>query len=636
MNEKDLKKKFDDPDEEVRRKAVSELEVIDPDRSLELLDRAIGDNSWRVRKAAAEQIIRLGDRGKVIDTLISALGAGDNAGKRNTAVEVLEKLGARAVPKLIANLRFREQEVKKFIVDILGEIKEPEALPELIKALKEESENLRAAAAEALGKLGREEAINPLLELLKDEEPMVRFAALEALGEIGRAGGEIPEGPLAEALKEPMMRKAVYTSLGFSRNLKAAPLLIEGLGDRQRSNREAAVVALVNLYDCLADEEIKKYVTETVQELWVLELSKSLKSYSLEVRVGSAKLLGWLGRGEVTRNLIELTKENQTQDVAMEALIEIGKDASTALTEYLEEDDDPGTRRIICSVLGEIGENVAENVLLKCLKDKDTEIQRSAAVALGKIGSLPALDILTLMMEGEEAETREAAREALILLGKAFPQEVIRSVKKFLDAQNIFIRVDSLKVLGEIGSPEELKDIYFALKDEAHQVRRSAVEILGSKRLENSVDQLSHALADEEAEVRRAAAIALTEIGSEKALEALLMALQDQDVWVRRTAIRGLGRSHVSRFREAVKKMLSASSGVIVISAMEALAENEEEREFLITAIDHPDPEVAKAGIRLMENVDSPKVTKALNKLKEHPNKRICQEAERVLKNRKK
>ncbi len=635
MDEKELKQRLSDPDEEVRREAIGEMGGIASEQALKFLEQAIGDSSWRVRKAAAEQIIKFKDSERTIDILISALEAGDNAGKRNTAAEVLERMGAKAVPKLIANLRLRDQEVKKFIVDILGEIREPEALPALIETFKEENDNLRAAAAEALGKLGREEAISPLLELLQEKEPMLRFTALEALAEIGRAGGELPEAPLVRSLTDPMMRKAAYTALGFSRNLKAVPWLIEGLGVPQRSNREAAVIALVNLYECLSNEETKKSVREAVQEHWILELSKSLKSYSVEVRASSARLLGWLGRGEAAKALIELTKDLQTQEVATEALIEIGKEASSVLMESLEEDDDPSLRGLLCYILGKIGEKRAEKVLLKCLKDKEDEAQRFAAVALGEIGSLKALDNLTLMLEGEEEETREAAREALILLGKAFSQEVIGSVRRFLNSQNIFVRVNSLKILGEIGGAEELKDVYFALKDEACQVRRSAVEVLGSKRLEESVNQLSFALADEEAEVRRAAAITLAEMRTPRALEALLMALEDQDVWVRRTAIRGLGESPTRRFREAVRKMLSATSGVIVISAMEVLAEQEEERESLITALNHPDPEVIKVGIRLLEKVDSPEVSRALGNLRDHPNKEVRQEAERALGNRK-
>lgn len=635
MGEQELKRKFSDPDEEVRRKATLELEGIAPEQALKLLEHAIGDSSWRVRKAAAEQIINFENSEQAMDILISALEAGDNAGKRNTASEALERMGTKAVPKLIANLGLRDQEVKKFIVDILGGIRDPAALPDLIGALKEGDDNLRAAAAEALGKLGREEAINPLLELLQEEEPMLRFTALEALGEIGRAGRELPEAPLVKALDDHMMRKAAYTALGFSRNLKAVPWLIEGLGDPQRSNREAALGALVNLYDCLSNEEIKERVRGTAEGRWIFELSKSLKSYSAEIRASSARLLGWWGRGEVARDLIELTKDLQTQEVATQALIEIGKEASSALMESLEEDD-LDLRRLLCWILGEIGEKRAEKVLLKCLKDKEEEAQRAAAVALGKIGSIKALDNLILMMQGEDEKTREAAREALILLGKTFSSEVVKSVRRFLSSQNIFMRVDTLKILGEIGGPEELKDIYFALKDEAYQVRRVALEILGSKRLDDSVEQISLALADEEVEVRRAAAVALAELGTTQALEVLLTALEDQDIWVRRSAIRGLGKLPTRRFREALRKMLSARSGIIAISAMEVLAEKEEEWKSLINALDHHDPEVTKMGIRLLEKIDRPEVSRALGNLRYHPNKEISQEAERALRNRKK
>ena len=48
------------PDEEARREAVLSLRSRSDEATLRLLDQALGDESWRVRKAAVEVIREIG------------------------------------------------------------------------------------------------------------------------------------------------------------------------------------------------------------------------------------------------------------------------------------------------------------------------------------------------------------------------------------------------------------------------------------------------------------------------------------------------------------------------------------------------------------------------------------------------
>jgi len=99
-----------------------------------LLLRALGDADWRVRKTAVEALVGL--RGNdVLEGLLHSLSAHDNAGERNSAIEALIHIGSDSVDALLAAVETHDVDVRKFIVDILGEIKDPRSVPLLISRL---------------------------------------------------------------------------------------------------------------------------------------------------------------------------------------------------------------------------------------------------------------------------------------------------------------------------------------------------------------------------------------------------------------------------------------------------------------------------------------------------------------------
>jgi hypothetical protein len=92
------------------------------------------------------------------------------------------------VPKLIAALTARDQEVRCLAYDALGRLRGSEASAAIIKALtKEESSPVRCRGAVALGRLGDQESTDMLYSLLNDLDWEVRTAATRALGRQKRA-----------------------------------------------------------------------------------------------------------------------------------------------------------------------------------------------------------------------------------------------------------------------------------------------------------------------------------------------------------------------------------------------------------------------------------------------------------------
>ena len=190
-----LGSKLQSSDAEERREAAVDLGRAGR-HAVPLLLRAMGDKDWRVRKTAVEALVAI--RGEsVITGLIEALKIEDNAGARNSAIEALVQIGEPALEYLLPVLTTPDPDVRKFIVDILGDTRDSRAVPALIARLADDDdENIRVAAAEALGKMRDPRAVDALLACLnRHEQGWIDYAAAEALGEIGdRTGARTASG----------------------------------------------------------------------------------------------------------------------------------------------------------------------------------------------------------------------------------------------------------------------------------------------------------------------------------------------------------------------------------------------------------------------------------------------------------
>ena len=128
--------------------------------------------------------------------------------------------------------------MRKFVVDILGDIKDRRAVPALIDRLRDADENIQVAAAEALGKIRDRRAVDALLNCLTHHnQGWLDYASAEALGEIG---DERALGPLLAALGQNSLREPVLEALGKIGNATTLGPLIASLTDPLRIVREVS------------------------------------------------------------------------------------------------------------------------------------------------------------------------------------------------------------------------------------------------------------------------------------------------------------------------------------------------------------------------------------------------------------
>lgn len=182
-----------DPDWAVRREAVVTLGEMGDERCVEPVVRALRDGDWQVREAAIEACGQIGS--PCVESLIKLLRDWDT---RKFAIRALGKIkDERVLEPLIGQLR--NDEFNDAATDALVELGKP-AVPRLIAALKDKDENVRKQSVIALGRIKDPDAIDPLIDMLQDKDWFTRLTAAAALESIGHERGREAIKPL---MKDP-------------------------------------------------------------------------------------------------------------------------------------------------------------------------------------------------------------------------------------------------------------------------------------------------------------------------------------------------------------------------------------------------------------------------------------------------
>jgi HEAT repeat protein len=206
---------------ETKPAPVAEPKVKD---EVEIQIDLLKDKDWFRRKDAAITLGEMGDERAIAPLLIAFRDSEWNV--REAAQDALAQIGPPAVEPLIKALR--EYQIRTFVIQVLGKIKDERVLDPLMVQLRNEEfkdvatkalvelglpaverlmavlndkdRNVRKHAVIALGEIGVSEAIEPLIDATRDEDWMVRLQAIAALDLIGDDRGK----PAVKALmKDP-------------------------------------------------------------------------------------------------------------------------------------------------------------------------------------------------------------------------------------------------------------------------------------------------------------------------------------------------------------------------------------------------------------------------------------------------
>jgi HEAT repeat protein len=540
----EIRARLRDEEEETRHAAVQSLALLGQD-ALPLLAEALGDGSWRVRKAALEAVVVLPGTDK-LDLLLKGIRDEESAGRRNTCTEALIRLGEEAIPLIPTLLDDPDPDIRKFGVDILGNIQDVRVYAPLLEALDDGEDNVAAAAAEYLGKKRHRDAVSALVARMEGGAFWVRYSCLQALGEIGDPAA----GPAVLAMVgEGDLRKVSLEALGRMGVPEAEPIILEALFSGEQGMRKTAILAAARLNRLLGErggdaKSLREGIRKRADDEFVSRMKELLRHGDEKLRAGAMFVLGAAaGKNAVEPLLAILPGIGEDEQAAVaEILQQLPDEDLPALFSSLR-DEHPEVRKWTAMILGRRLCREAVPRLVGTLEDENGHVRGEAAKALGAIGDQMAIAPLIALMSDPFPDVRQTAVESLVLLGESHEelrQLVLNFLEPRLESPDQDLVASALRIAARLGGEKVMARLEFCLKDERSQVRRAAVEALGAIDSPQAVEILRLALTDEDTMVRREAVQMMGNRKSTEILPFLIPMLSDEDLWVRVRAVQAV------------------------------------------------------------------------------------------------
>jgi HEAT repeat protein len=217
-----LIERLDSESKIIRCDLVQLLGDIGDKKAFTSLIKELSNPDEKVRVAAIISLRKLGDE-KAINPLIQTL-ADQHKSVVEAAINAIREYGSAANKPLIGSLENEDRNIRKMVVQLLGDLKVNMAIEPIRKILEMGDDDLCKTAINALGEIGGDQAIEAISKMLSKENDDVRKTATNTLVKIG-----IPAvSPLIDAmLDEPDIYRdiafKIFNMIGHS----AAEILIE-------------------------------------------------------------------------------------------------------------------------------------------------------------------------------------------------------------------------------------------------------------------------------------------------------------------------------------------------------------------------------------------------------------------------
>jgi HEAT repeat protein len=628
------------PEDRVRRRTATRLGLERDPRAVPALVELLSDPRKGVQEAACEALRQRGDP-SVAEALSRLLGSHD-LGLRNRAGTVLAGLGELSVPVLEQGAASPEPSVRKFALELMGEIRSPRVVPTLVSRLRDPDVNVGFAAAEVLGRfpgtdaaghlmdvfrerpelrcvaaesLGRQRdprAVPLLLEALGESDLLVRFSAVNALGQIGYAGALRPlmgayhdaPGPLRQAIVRAVSRltESSHGSGPAPQELEAmVPDLLDAAGSEEWEIRHAAlrVLSLCPASDPVAagfavalddpaDEvrSLARRVMERLPDEYLPHLLRAAAEGSLDSRCQAIELLG-ARSGRLCADALAALLRSPEERVRGAAALALGQAGG--------EEDGPALRT--------------------ALNDPVPEVRSCAAGALGWLRAVDAVEALRALLDDDVAGVRESALGALVLIaGDGVVRGLSRDLRHAMPERQ---RLAALG-LGYIGDQGVLESLLEALAHPQTAIRVTAAVSLGKLQDSRAIQPLLGALQDPEPDVRKGAISALAAVGLGEVFGSLSAMLDDPEPWVRYHVVATLSGVNHPGVPALLGRALCDPAQQVAVAAVESLGRLglQEAIGPLIQVLDRPEPELVREAIRALARTGGQQVRVAVDRLR--------------------
>lgn len=550
------------------------------------------DDSWRVRRLAADRLGTLPTTPEIVRELVTMLGRRDDTGARNAAAAVLAQLGLPAVPELVTLLAHADPDQRKFAADILGELRRTEAVSPLVTALDDVDSNVRTSAAEALGRIGGPDARRALERLLYSADVMLRVCALEGLAQLRLP---VPLPMLTPLLSDPLTRRSAWRLLGHVQHPTAMLITVRGLGARE--SRDAALVAIGASGVALSAEMEAdvRIVLASVRDAHAW-LTSALASNEAERHLGALTVTRALDEPALALAVARSVRSGSDGAHALQTLLRLGLPGAQALVASAEALADlPGeARAVVSDALVRLAEPALCTAFVALVDSGDPELAELGARALGRTRAREAIAPLVRLFD-DDALAVHASR-SLVALAQSWPEDVHDALQPLVKGK---LRPHVVRAWAEIVGAKAHDVIKKALHDANEAVRAAAVEGALFTR-KDTVATLQAAMLDESALVRRAATRTIGKLAAAEGHPLVARALADADETVLALACTAAGQLSYRDGADRLDELSRHSAAAVALAALEGLAlMGRLTDELLLRATGHSDAEVLKLAFAL-------------------------------------
>lgn len=562
------------PDEEQRRQAMAELGPSVSGEDLDWLLAPLADESWRVRKEAIEALARSTPTPEIVDRLIPLMEPGQPLTLRNSVVEVLERMGPETAVLLVGYLGIEQADIRKFLVDILGNIADPGTVEPLLKLLGDPEENIRAAAAESLASIGDASVVDSLLAAVETADDWAIFSMIGALARLGDTRA-LPV--FFDHLNNRILAKPAITGIGILGGAGDGVRLLSMLPGLSRGAVKAALPAVGDIYRRLmmAGEEtaadsltgaVAGNVDPGLADFLADQLAVTEQLDKKQQYIAALGLMG--GRRAVQAILEQLDDDNLAPDVNL-ALVTIGRQDQDLVTELFA-DGNPMVRARAVLVAGRLdGPGMVERVS-DMLGDDSGHVRKAAINSLVALAGSGIIPIIIPLLSDQYRDVALAAAQGVVEMAADDPAEVESVILDIYREAPVQVQAILLGVLGEIRATGHGDLALSAIGDEEPVLRAAAINSLKDTRSPEAVAAIIKSLTDESPEVRVQAATALEKLTPEGAMEPLMAALYDEDPWVRSAAVQAVA-AQPGADPAVLSDLLSEGDLMITTSVVDAL-----------------------------------------------------------------
>jgi HEAT repeat protein len=564
---------------ELRRKAALSLSGETSEEALPVLARLLGDNNWRVRKAAVESAIVL-PCNKVVPVLVSSLFDPGNAGLRNSAFEALLKIGNNVLPYLYETVIEEDPDVKLAIINLFGEIPSKASTPHLIYFLSHTNKNFVSAAVGSLGKLKDPANLPILLDMTDRADEWVLFHLIDALAEVG--GAQAIE-KLMELYSNPRLQKAIIRAFGKMGDLSVVPYLFESSEVRETPVLELMATIGRLYYASLPLLFLENHRTEMgrlVRKAYPLDLSEKLTQLWNEAKISEKRgiiiVSGFVTDLTLLPMLFEELLNPYLQRDILWAISQYGSLAFSQILRKLSHTPWEEEKIRLLELLADTHNPDAVAPILGYVRDENDVVRREALSALSKVDDIRAMhELLIVIQEEDETFYETALRSIKHLMRKKqeFKNRALDKAKTFIQSDKSNLRRAGYLILGEDRDKQSEEFLFKGLQDPVAEVRQVSVQLIAQISGKESIQKLLGLFSDESPKVRKAVINSLGRELLENHADILIVALQDTDVWVRAEAAFFLAQSTDPSIPRALLDLLEKDALPAKLSALRGLSE---------------------------------------------------------------